>query len=895
WDAQSRTLLITDLGLLAQRTAGDLWIEVLSTGSLAPLPGVRLDLVSSTNQVIRSLISDAQGRAHFGGLDKQGAEQFDPFVVVAEKGSDFSYLRLDRDPLPTSAFDVGGDPYVTAGFEAFLASDRGLYRPGESAHVTAFLRRNDLGAVPPGLPVTLRLSQGGDELTRWSVKTDAQGMAVFDWNIPKDLATGDVEAALWVGNDNPLAQTTLKVEEFIPEKIRVRADAAPSEAFAGTAVALTVTAEELFGGPAKGLRVRGNVVWRSRLFQPQNWDGFHFADDSREFSVEFDQLDELDTDAKGQADYTLQAPDGLSPPSMLEGVVEADVLDSGGRPVGASTHFLAHVYPYYLGIKLAEGQRLRANQPMAFDFASVMPTGKGINLKAVPVAVKRRVWYSLFSDKGMHWSGWDSQFYDEVVLHSTVDLSDGRGSFHFTPDKAGDYTVVLGGPDGHRASLEVGVSGEATDSDSAGPDLRNPDRLNLTMDKARYRSGEIAHVQVHAPFAGRLVLSVEREKVLWQTSVMVPEGVSTHDVPVPAEAAPNVYAVGLLVRGSDEKLRELPAASFGVAPLGVDCGDDRIKASFVLPSVVRSREGVSGRLVLGRGAAGASVVIAAVDEGILQIINFSTPDPFAWAYRKRGLDVSTLCGLADLLPDLQRKEAVGGDEDEAYSRRHLNPVEAQRVKPMVWFSGPLKVGRDGVVHFKVPTRGFHGELRFMAMAAKGRRFGSAEAKVKVDDPIIVEAPLPRFAAPGDEFEVPVTLFNRSGSRQSVEVGVHVDGPLKVDGDAKMKVDLAAGEQTLVSFYVKALDQAGKAVVRTTATCVLGSFDDETELPIRPVSPLRTEVASGRLNPGGTTSLKVPSGFIREGLKVRLTVSSSRLLEYLRSLDYLVSYPYGCGE
>jgi hypothetical protein len=289
------------------------------------------------------------------------------------------------------------------------------------------------------------------------------------------------------------------------------------------------------------------------------------------------------------------------------------------------------------------------------------------------------------------------------------------------------------------------------------------------------------------------------------------------------------------------------------------------------------------------------VVVAAVDEGILQIIDFKSPDPFAWFYRKRGLSVETLCGLSELLPGLKAKEAVGGDQDEAVARRHLNPIKARRVKAMVWFSGPLKAGPDGAVHFRVPTREFHGEIRLMAMAAKGRSFGAATAHVKIDDPLIVESSLPRFLAPGDHFEIPVTVFNRSGAALALTVSSGFQGPVEGDGPRSIALKLEADGQTLVAFQARALMAAGKAEIRVGADCPLGSFSDATELPVRPAVPLRSVALSGSLGPDQRVDLDVPGGYIREGLRARLNLGNTRLLLYLRSLDYLIGYPYGCGE
>ena len=434
---------------------------------------------------------------------------------------------------------------------------------------------------------------------------------------------------------------------------------------------------------------------------------------------------------------------------------------------------------------------------------------------------------------------------------------------------------------------------EANQEGSA--DLGEPDRLSLNLNQPQYQIGEIPKLEVRAPFAGKLMLSIEREKVFYTSTVSVVAGLNVLALPaVDTAYLPNAYVVGLLVRKPDEAERTMPMASFGVVPMNVDTTGSQIDFKWDAPESVKSKQGIDVNLATGKP--GAKVVLAAVDEGILQIIAFTTPDPFKYFYRKRGLTTSTLSLFEDILPDLNRKDAVGGDEGESFQFKHLNPIEAKRVKSFALFSGILTADKTGMVQYHFPTDKFHGEVRVMALGVVENKFGASAFHVKVADPVVVEPSFPRFLAPGDHFDVPVLVYNNTKKHQNVKVGISVDGPVAVDGEKEQSLSLGEEGQQQILFHAKALVDAGVAHFKVTATDEAeNTFDVETEIAVRPGNPLTTEIVFGSLGAGGIQALPVPGGFISQGQRVRLTVSSSPLLTFLGSMDYLIHYPYGCAE
>jgi uncharacterized protein YfaS (alpha-2-macroglobulin family) len=887
-------LLCTDIGLLAKRAGKDLWVQAMSIQGLSPQAGVLLELYERKNQVLASATTDAQGRAFFKDAFTDNADyEALPFVVVASKGEDYSFLRLDTGALETARFDTGGDSTSQA-FDGFLTTERGLYRPGESAHLTAIARKANLETLL--LPLKLEIdAPDGSKVFSESRQPDAEGMATYEVPFSPAAATGAYQAKLTVDPDIEIATTTFKVEEFIPNKIQAEVRAPKEAAMAGGSIDYSIKARHLFGAPASNLRVKTAVQLEAKEFSSEAYPGYHFSDPSRTYEGELLKVPEGNTDASGNFPVTLDLPSGMLPASMLSARIIADVFDDGGRPVGAFGKLAVHRYSAYIGLKGSKQGNLEAPARVSIQYVVLDPSGKIMpGLKGQHLVVKRRTWYSIFRRAGFGGRGFESSYYDEVVENRKLDLNS-KGSLSFQADKPGEYTVLVGDERSMRAGMVLSALGasEASEAGASAQGLENADRLSMSLDKATYKPGESAMVEVNAPFPGRLFLSVERDSITSAMDMMVPAGHSRHAVMVQGDAMPNAYVVGLLVRQPDEKWRGLPMCSFGVIPLPLDTSSRTIGLSWQAPDLVRSMHGIE--VDLATGEPNAEVVLAAVDEGVLQIISFQSPDPFKTFYRKRRLATTTMALFNDVLPDLQSKLTPGGDDDEGFVKRHLNPVAAKKEKSFARFSGLLKADDQGRVHWKADTEGFQGQVRVMAMAVKGKRFGSHAYDVRVADPIVLQASLPRFAAPQDRFDVPVMVFNTLDKAMEVTVTASAEGPVGITAPLSYHLKMEAKGQQRVVFHARAELEAGVARFAFQATGGGESASKNSELAIRPAAPLQTKVKYGILDPGQSRSIDVPSGYIRQGRKLRLHVSANPMARFLGSLDYLLRYPYGCGE
>jgi uncharacterized protein YfaS (alpha-2-macroglobulin family) len=886
----SAWFLCTDLGLVAKHSGDDLVAYVVSLESLQARSGVDVDLISADNQVMEHQVSDGQGRVVFANW-KNHEYKLTPALLVAKSGDDFSFLEFSKAELNQYQFSIGGDPHDRKNLEAFITPERGVYRPGETAHLTVIVRQAD-GSLPPQLPLRLELRDPRGALVKQlTVRANAQGVATVDLNLGGDALTGQYEARLRsLEKADAIGSAMFKVEEFIPDKIKVAVKIPAGTVGAGQPLTFSVQARQMFGPPAAKAKVVTSVRFYSRIFSLPDFADFTFADDASSFQDQEVDLGQDKLDDQGAKAYSLELP-LMTPPSALKAYIYSEVYDSGGRPVSAAGYVEVDPYSHYLGLKLDGQAPYLTKNSLRFRYMAVNPAGKPQTVSKVRLVIKRKAWYSIFRSSGWGHAGYQSASYEELVQNQLLEVK-GKGAYTFTPDKEGEYRILLIDPNGMRTSLSFNVVGTGFDVAS----LESPEKLKIVLDRKNYAVGDEAKVFVRSPFPGKLFLTLEREKVFETRVVEMTGRETTVSLPISAQYLPNVYVVGLAVRRPEASLATLPMVSFGVEPLAVKTDSKQLDLTWDVAKSVQSAEGIDATVTLSGGEK-TNVVLMAVDEGILQITGFVTPNPLEYFYRKRSLTTLSYTIFNLLLPDVVAKKfAIGGGDSGEFTRRHLNPVQAKKKKSLALVSGLLTPDADGKVRYHFPTRGFNGEVRVMALAVSGDRYGSGAKPVTVADPLVLIPNFPRFLAPQDAFQVPVEVYNKLEKDAKVTVRLSAAGPARItDASPAQTFLLKKDEQKRLLFQAEALDNAGVAKLRIFAQSGAYETSQEEEVSVRPGATLVSLGIQGKLAPGSSASLNVPGGFIPFGQRIRFSMSGNPLFQYLGVLDSLINYPYGCAE
>jgi uncharacterized protein YfaS (alpha-2-macroglobulin family) len=481
-------------------------------------------------------------------------------------------------------------------------------------------------------------------------------------------------------------------------------------------------------------------------------------------------------------------------------------------------------------------------------------------------------------------------------------IADGKCEVEVTPTRAGQHRLIVESDEACPAVADFYVDGPG-----AQWAMEDPEELQLSLDRKSYGPGETARLSVRGPFGGSVLLCAERDSVLYSRVQPMEGGQATFEFTVQDSWRPNVFLTATVVRPVESEEKWRPHRASGTVCLKVDTSDRRIRLAVAAPGEVRP----SGDLEIsvratngGQPQPGAAVVLAAVDEGVLGLTRYRTPDPLAFFYAPRRLEVLDYDMFSRLAPDLLRWKLLkparpgggvaDGDHLGSNLARRLSPVQAKRVKTAVLYAGKLLTDEDGVARarFKVPE--YVGELRIMATAARGRCFGSLAKPLKVRSPLMVKTSWPRFLSPGDEFELPLTVFNRTGASGEVKLNATLSGPVEMKTSLPIKVDVPAGKQRTVRLELKAVG-AGKVKGRVFARLGAESFTSGVELPVRPACPLTRRAGCVTLKAGETTTVKLPGDLLPKTARCSLVVAGSPLVELSGALDYLMTYPYGCVE
>ena len=967
WDSAHQWVLITDLGVSAKR-AGDrlyVWVKSLATG--AAVPTARVKLISDNNQTLLSGTTNWAGFVEFTDVAEK-TENFTPFMITVAKRDDLAFIQLDRHEIATADFDIAGPAYLQKGYEAFLYTSRGVYRPGETIQLAGIVRAPNQ-KTPKPLPARIEvLAPDGRILRELRQQTTKTGICEVQISIPDYAQTGNYIAKMLIA-DKVVGRVQFQVEEFMPDRMKVAITTDKPVYKLGDELDIRVNAVNLFGPPAVGRKVQVACEFKAVSFGSSDsifpvdidttaWRSFTFGNAESNFAKQFEsqriELGETKTDPAGEARYQLRVPATLKAPSLLNGVLTATVSEIGGRAVTASHRVVVHPYSHYVGLRRANTAEAKINTPVRIDYVVVDDTLAVAPGRALRLSLHKVHWNTILRQNAAGRYEYVSEPQTTEVETYALTSAETPKTLSLTPSDYGEYRVRLEDLQS-MATAEIGlyVNGWG----SAQVSMEHPTRLDLALNKTAYRSGETAKLSIKAPFPGTLLLTVEREKVLSHRTIVMKENTATLSIPVRYNYKPNVYLSATLIRaiptdtGSLDQHQPLPARAFGVMPLKLDATRRRLSVNMFLSQT--DEAGVSSQIPLSseemhiedREASGVTVrsnsnvniafqvkgrrswqkyevCIAAVDEGILALTDFQTPNPHDYFYRQRGLKTRSFDLYSGILPEIASvidSSSTGGDGVRRARRKRLNTRSITRMKPVSLWSGFVKTDGNGrgTVQFKIPQ--FNGRLRLMAVAFTGADYGATEAYLTVREPIVLTPTFPRFLAGGDKLRVPVTLFNGTGEDGKFTVKLQAVGDLQLlsanpanlpevltqntpgtlsqPPSQELSVDKSvdAGAEEQVFFDIRVQDAIGEVDFNLSAHGNAETTQMDVKLPLRSTAPPITKTGHGVVRAGEPVDFIFPANLIPDSSEFSLTLSPFPNVAFADSLRYLIRYPHGCLE
>lgn len=898
WKPKSAQFVIdTDLGLTTFKGKDGLTVFVRSLKSAREISGVTLRLIARNNEELQQGVTDGDGRVTFSSAITRGTGGMEPVVVMAYgANNDFSFLDLRRPAFDLTDRGVEGRASPDQ-IDAYLYTDRGVYRPAETVNVTTLLRDQQAKALGD-TPLTFVLSRpDGLEAKKWVASNLEAGGIATPVTLTATAPRGRWQVAAFVDpKGEPVGRVAFDVQDFVPQKLKVELKPATKILRPGTQAIIDVNGRFLYGAPAAGLGGEGTLTITK--------DGSPFSEIAALKGYQFGKVDDTfegtqvtmtvpETDAAGKTQATAALEELAETSLPLKADINVAIFEPGGRTTSDQISLPLRTRDTLLGVRPAfEWNSIQENTPANFEIVAVDAEGKfkaarGVTWELVYEDIDYR-WYQVDND----WK-YERVVNDRIVAGGSTDL-DGRTPFKVSKALPwGSYRLSVADPTSGAATAYRFWSGWGT---GAGND--RPDRVNVASDKQLYASGDTAKISINPPSDGKALIVIASNKIHWTKVVDVAASGTTVSVPVSADWGAGAYALVTHYRPLSSAQSRAPVRAIGVAWIAVDPAPRTLDVAIKAPKKIAPNQKLTVPIEVKNQGWGEAVYVtlAAVDEGILQLTDFASPDANKHYYGKRrlGLDMRDDYGrLISTDRAMVGELRTGGD---AVGGRSLAVVPQKTVS---LFSGLVALGDGGKGNIVLDVPDFNGELRLMVVAYTNNKLGHAEQPLTVRDPVVAEVVLPRFLAPGDKIMAALNMHNVEGQAGQYTATVKSTGTTaSPGGQTRVATNLASNERKMLMVPV----EAGPAGIGSIALHVdgPGGFKVDRSWPIEVREP-QLEVSSENvvaIAPGKDNRFgkELLASYKPGTAKVAVTVTGGRGFDDVPGLlRWLDRYPYGCIE
>jgi uncharacterized protein YfaS (alpha-2-macroglobulin family) len=888
--------IVSDLGLTSFSGNDGITVFLNSLASTDPKTDVDVRLIARNNEVLAARTSDAAGVVRFdAGLSRGNGGLAPALLVASDSKGDYAFLSLKGPAFDLSDRGVSGRA-TPAGLDAFVYTERGVYRTGESVFITALLR-DARGVAVENVPLTIVVERPDGVEYRRSVVAD-QGAGGRSLSVPivASAMSGTWHVRTFADpKASAIGATTFLVEDYVPDRLEFEL-ASPTGRISRTQPAeLTVDGRYLYGAPAAALELDGEVAVEAAKERP-GFPGYQFGvAEEDEQGAERQPLDNLpQTDKNGRAHFAVSLDKEPSATRPLEATITIRMSEPGGRAVERNVVLPVTPSRTMIGVKpLFAGRSLADGDSATFDVAVVAPDGKAQSangLRYELLRIERR--YQWYRQDGR----WEYEPVKQTrrVADGALDVAADRPGRIAIPVTWGRYRldVTSADPDGPTTSVSFDA-GWYTEASADAPDL-----LEIALDKREYRPGESMNVAVSASTGGKLTLSVIGDRLLATKTVDVQAGNAKVPLTVGSDWSTGAYVVATLRRPLDQQAGRMPGRAIGVQWFGVDRAARTLAVNMRLPDIVRPNTALRVPVKIDGLAAGeeAHVVVAAVDVGILNLTGYKppAPDDYYLGQRRLAVDIRDLYGqLIDGMQGTRGQTRTGGDVASA-QLSGSPPTQP----PLALYSGIVKVGSDGnaEVQFDIPA--FAGTVRVMAVAWNRTRVGRANGDVVVRDPVVLTATLPRFLLTGDRATLRLDLDNVEGAPGDYRITVNADGPLALGGDVARTVRLDARQREGFNLPLSASASSGIGAVAIRVAGPNGLALERTYmLAVKPATQVLTRRTVKPIAKGESLTLSkdLLADLVSGTGSVSVSIGPSTALDAATLIKALDRYPFGCSE
>ncbi|MEH0195191.1 alpha-2-macroglobulin [Caulobacter sp. CCNWLY153] len=892
-----RWIVFTDMALIAYDGSEALDVVVRSLKTAKTVAGVRVALVARDGEPLAEVKSDADGRVRFPRplLKGEGGERAKMVMAYGPEG-DLSVLDLDRSPVDLSKQGVGGRTESEGGravgsdIDGWLYADRGIYRPGETVHLTAMIRDRMAKAVNDRKGYILVKRPSGVEFKRWWFGQANAGAVPIDIALPRSAPRGRWTAELHIeGIEASAGSLSFSVEDFAPQRLAVTATGQESTPIRiGETRQIAVNARFLYGAPGSGLQTQGEARLRRDTDPFPQYKGFEWGDAKEPFDEKLIELGTTVTDGEGRAVLNLGTSDVGDTGQPLVAAVTASVFEPGGRPVREGLELKVRGKPIYYGVKVEQGDGSgRDDPPVSLEVIAVDAAGKKLSTTASYTLISENWNYDWFQQDG-RWQ-WRRTSRDAVVAKGALNMSPTAGARINRRLGWGDYRLVIEGPEGTKtvARFSSGWGSPAKDAEA-------PDFVRVSAGTKAYAQGDTVEITLKAPYAGQAQVAVATDRLIDFKTLSVGENGATVKLKTSAAWGGGAYVMVTVIQPRDPVASPKPKRALGLVYVPLEPKGRKLTVDIGTPAKLDSKAPVEIPLKVQGLSFGqkARVTVAAVDEGVLRLTRQESPDPVKWYFGKRALTLDYRDDYGRLLdPNMGAPANVnfGGDELGGEG------LTVTPIKTVALWSGVIETGLDGKATIKLPPADFNGELRIMAVAWTDNAVGSGSKAMTVRQPVVADLNLPRFLSPGDKPTATLELHNVEGKPGAYTAEANASGGLKVA--FKKVITLILGQRVAekIPFLAPDVTGVGKIGFKVTGPgfSTAKDYPIQTRLGWGDVVRTTTELQA----PGAsyTPNYQLLSGLAAGDVTLQVSYSPFKGFDPSAIAVALQRYPYGCTE
>ncbi len=887
WLNASRIVAISDLGIICKKGLDDIYVFIHSISKAEPISGVKINFITDNNQQLTSLTTNKDGIAILNKSNRS-LDGWNINMISAELKDDYNMLMLGQEAeINFANFEIKGKHNNKIGYDAFLYAERNLYRPGEDVNISGIIR--DLNwKTPKGLPIEIKILMPNQrELKTIRKNINEQGAFETSITLANSAPTGKYQCELYAGDDVLIASYPFSVEEFMPDRLKLSLHVDKALYELCDEVSTDLKAENFYGTPAVDCTYNLEMSFVKSQFMAKGFENYSF--NTLKGITQEQVFKEGKTNGDGAVITAMEFPQSLNETGLVQCRLLATVFDESGRPVYRSESFKLNTQETYLGINCSDTY-VKTNVPMDIKLASLDHSGTNAGAQNAIVEIIKYEYKTVMEKSQSGYYSYRSQKEAKNILKQTIRFNGKQKNFQYIPKLSGEYEIALYEEGNNNKAIQSFYAYGYGNTELTSYEVNTVGHIDIIADKEKYETGDRAELLFKTPFAGKLLITLEKESVLEHYFIDTDKKSAALTIPITEDLAPNVYVTATLIKPHINN--EIPlTVAHGLLNLPVENKAQKLEMLITAPDKINSS---TKQKIQIKTKPNAAYTIAVVDEGILQIKNYQSPDPYSYYFSNRILGVESYEIYPELMAEYSFNDALSGGDGMDLGKR-VNPLSGQRVKLVRYWSGIKKANSNGIGEIEIDIPHFSGDLRIMGVVYDGPNFGSAAKNMKVADPVVLTTSLPRFLSPGDELNLGINLSNTTEKTIVGKAKITHDDLLEITGQDEFNVELKPGQEKRVYFNAKTKNKIGITKVSTSFSDGVHNYTEKIDLPIRAAAGLQKRSGFGELKNGTKQEIVFTDELQKDSRAGKIIVSGSPALELGRNLEYLLQYPHGCIE